>query len=309
LDLGGQALDNYVKALLTDWEGAECRVNRTVVWAVDHGKYDITHLMRRALAAKLVEALTKDPDLAQGVCYVDGGKGGATATALLGALEESRPGLVVTTSHGMTGPLEDVSKMGDQLGIPVDENHVVLDMAEVASRWEPDGAIWYAHACCSAGAASASAFNGLVKGGSFVDKVLKGITAVGEMVAPLPRLLLGAPHPLRAFVGHVEPTFDWTIQQPSTQQILTSSIREALYTKLFQPAPVGFAFEECHRHGPQLDMLHAQARADYAQGQATEEEMLAYRLMAQDRESLVILGDPTATLPALRAGLEKRPTY
>jgi AcrR family transcriptional regulator len=61
-----------------------------------------------------------------------------------------------------------------------------------------------------------------------IDTVLNGIAALGNRVAPLPTALLGAKKPARAFVGHVEPTFDWTLQNPDTNQILTDSIQKAL---------------------------------------------------------------------------------
>jgi hypothetical protein len=45
--------------------------------------------------------------------------------------------------------------------------------------------------------------------------MLKNIAATaGARISPLPRALLGAEKPLRAFVGHVEPTFDWTLRDP-----------------------------------------------------------------------------------------------
>ena len=47
------------------------------------------------------------------------------------------------------------------------------------------------------------------------------MTAFGAFTTPLPRALLGATRPLRAFVGHVEPTFDWTLRQRQTGEHLT----------------------------------------------------------------------------------------
>lgn len=300
LDLEAEALSRYIDALLGEWGGAGAAVSRhAVVWAVDHGSGDITSLMRDVVAAKVAAKLAGDDDLREGARFLDGRQGGATCQALTNALVEQRPGLIVTTSHGMTGPLDDVPRMAAQLGLLVDEAHACVDAARMLATWQPAGAIWYAHACCSAGASSATAYAGLVSAGSSVDEILRGVTAVGDVVAPLPRALLGADRPLRAFIGHVEPTFDWTLRHPKSGQILTTSLVEALYDRLFQPGPIGWALEVTHTQGSQLELIHRQARTGYAGGVDTLEDMLASRLLAQDHESLVILGDPTVALPAL----------
>ena len=74
--------------------------------------------------------------------------------------------------------------------------------------------------------------------------MLLAVAGLGAQVAPLPRALLGAKRPLRAFVGHVEPTFDWTIRNPESKQALTDTIIQALYNHLYQEErePLGFAF-------------------------------------------------------------------
>lgn len=301
LDLAGEALERYVAALLTDWADAQSRASGAVVWAVDHGGGDITSLMRDAVAAPIAAALAGDEDFAAGTTFIDGRAGGATVGALRAALTARRPGLVVTTSHGMTGPLEDVPRMAAQMGLPVDEERALVDPAALVAAWQPDGAIWYAHACCSAGSTATSAYAGLLETGSPVDQLLRGLTAAGDQVAPLPQLMLSAERPLRAFVGHVEPTFDWTLRHPRTGQMLSAAIVEALYRRLYQPSPIGLAFAESHRQASVLHRLHAEAKVAYAAGTETLTDLLAYRLLACDRDGMVILGDPTVALPALRA--------
>jgi hypothetical protein len=69
----------------------------------------------------------------------------------------------------------------------------------------------------------------------------------GATVAPLPTALLGAPRPLRAFVGHVEPTFDWTLRDPNNKQVVTHVLRAALYKNLYQQdwcTPIGYALKD-----------------------------------------------------------------
>lgn len=60
----------------------------------------------------------------------------------------------------------------------------------------------------------------------------------------LPKALLSAERPLRAFVGHVEPTYDGSIRQPDTRRALTAGITAALWDRLFleKSCPIGHAF-------------------------------------------------------------------
>jgi len=69
------------------------------------------------------------------------------------------------------------------------------------AQWQPNGAIWYAHACCSAGSDGASSYAGLLEADSTLDKTLQAVATLGSLTAPLPKRLLGAKQPLRAFVG------------------------------------------------------------------------------------------------------------
>lgn len=299
LDLEEAALERYVDALLSNWSGAACRPDRPVVWGVDHGGTDITRLMRQSIADPVAERLASDPQINGNVRKLTGP--GASAAALIGALSEATPALVVTTSHGMTGPLHDRDLMGRQLGLLVDEEHKLLDPDSLLAAWQPDGAIWYSHACCSAGSDAETRYKGLVPKDSTVEQVLLGVAGLGARVAPLPTRLLGAEKPLRAFVGHVEPTFDWTLRA-ETRQILTTNIRQALYDHLYQAQPetLGMAFRECYLSVGQLLAQRDEAERQFNKGKpGADAAALRCRLTAYDRQSLVILGDPTAALPPL----------
>lgn len=299
LSLTGVGLDRYVDALLRDWSGSATQAAHTVVWAVDHGPEDITHVMRQAIAARVQKDLADDPEIGRDALYFDGARGQATAAALGGALADHRPALVVTTSHGKTGPLADPQAMLRDLGLPVDAEYATVDPAALLNGWEPDGAIWYAHACCSAGSDASTIFSGLLDTDSWVDRVLSGVAGLGAHVAPLPEALLGAPRPLRAFVGHVEPTFDWTIKNPHNGQRLTESLCQALYTRLFQPEPLGHALREPYSHVGELYTQRDAAYRAFENGDDTEGIAMATQLAARDRQSMVVLGDPTVALPPL----------
>lgn len=300
LDLDETGLDNYVRALLGGWKDAASRPDRPVVWTVDHGHPDITWLMRQAIAEPLAAKLRADAQIGEEHVRCLAGPE-ATTGALVDTLTGARPAFVVTTSHGMTGPLDDPATMGRQLGFLVDDGHDLLGPEDLLEKWQPDGAIWYAHACCSAGSDKTTSYEGLVEEGTSVDLTLKAVAGLGSKQAPLPRALLGAERPLRAFIGHVEPTFDWTLRA-DTGQLLTATLRQALYNRMYRktPEPVGLAFQGWYRHVGELLSQWKQAFDAINDGDTSARAAaLRAQLTALDRQSLVILGDPTVALPPL----------
>lgn len=293
LCLEGRELEHYVYALMSDWQGASANVDTGLVWAADHGPEDITALMRQAIAVPMARRLQSDTQMAASTIYMDGTRpGAATGTRLIDELESRKPGFILTTSHGMTAPVDNPQTMGEQLGLPADNDFALVRPAQLLKRWQPGGAIWYAHACCSAGSDASTVFDGLFERGSPADVILQAVARCGARVAPLPQALLGSPDPLRAFIGHVEPTFNWTLEQPENKQYTTDPLVDALYDNLFQPMPVGLAMSDLYR---QLGGLYV----DYETflKVPSPSQMLARLLVARDIQSTVILGDPTVMLP------------
>jgi hypothetical protein len=296
LDAAGQA--RYVDALLSDWPDSGKSRRHPVVWAVDHGHPDITRLMRKGLAEAVAKALAEDGehefDMARGL-LVDGQ---ATGSALLQGLAERNPAFVMTSSHGATFPLDDAGALRANLGEPVDQSRSLLDL-QALSAWDPAGCIWYGQACCSAGADGASSFEGIFDKSSSLASTLGAIAKAGSCQAPLPRALLGAARPARAFVGHVEPTFDWSLRDPVTGQLTTQSLVEAFYDGLHVRGgmPLGLALDNHFRavgallleHGDAIDELNAL-------GVSAAERARRAKLIAMDRLAMVILGDPTVCL-------------
>jgi hypothetical protein len=295
LCLEGGQLENYVRALMSDWRDSAADPSATLVWAADHGAGDITALMRQAIAMPVSQKLRGDRAIGLGASYVDGSlPHGATGALLIDQLGSRKPVFIVTTSHGLTAPIDNPEEMGSQLGLLIDNEFTAIRPAKLLKDWRPGGAIWYAHACCSAGSDERTLFDGLLEPSSQANIVLQGVAKCGARVAPLPQALLGAADPLRAFIGHVEPTFNWTLEQPETKQYTTDPLVVALYDELFQPMPIGLAMS--HVYG-QLGGLYV----DYETflRVPSHSQMLYRLLVARDIQSTVILGDPTVTLPIL----------
>lgn len=300
LALEGGALENYVSALMQGWPESTAQRTKPVVWSTDLGFKDITWLMSQVVADQVASAYNGDSEIAPGALRRIM-KDDATGANLVAALADSHPALVVTTSHGKTGPLDAPGQMLEELGMLVDQTGDAIAPGDVLGNWSPDGAIWYAHACCSAGSDHESRFVDLVPEGSNVQLVLKAVAALNDHVAPFPTALLGASKPLKAFIGHVEPTFDWTLRHPATRQVLTDGIVRALYNELFQanPVPVGMAMDAVYRSVAGQQNLANQLRNeanDVTKREAARKEMIRAQLLAHDRQSMVILGDPTVAM-------------
>lgn len=292
LDLEGAALDNYVAAITADWLQAHPDPAAMTIWSVAHDPQDITELMLNAVAMRLFDSYRQDGDYTPQLLARDEADQGA----LCASLAATQPAFIATTSHGATMPLSDVPAMQAQLGLPVDQTHQVLDVDALLQAWSPQGAIWYAHACCSAGTDAQTHFAGYVSAGSDVGKILNGVAACGAMTAPLPRALLGAADPLRAFVGHVEPTFNWTLMHPRTREYLTTPIVQTFYQGLYSGLPIGMALDPCRRASAAVTSAFKRAEDALLEGADMSGDLLRLQLTGNDWDSLVLLGDPAVTL-------------
>lgn len=303
LDLDDTGLANYVHALIDNWKGSTTDYSSPVIWAVNHGG-DITPLMRDAVAAPLYDLYHQDTDL-HATAFIDGTNVHATKALLVAALKTSRPSVVVTTSHGNTSPLNDTDEMRRQLGLLVDADRSIIEPNELLNQWQPDGAIWFAQACCSAGAQRPSIYSNLFDTSTDTGRVLDGVSAVGAVTSPLPAALLGAARPLRAFIGHVEPTFEWTLWFPPTKAQLTDWVCRLMYNEVCRGAPVGLGMANARLYTAVGTLLlqHTQALETHAvapdpQARRSALDLALYdKVTAYDRASTVLLGDPTVAIP------------
>jgi hypothetical protein len=298
LDLAPQGLEHYVDALIHEWPGAPRDVRQPVIWAVDHGYPDITRLMRKGISDRLYEAFRGDAEIDSAEAYYTDDQ--ATQEALLLALSARSPAFVATSSHGATFPLDDSPTMKAQLGVLVDRDQALANVGQFASGWDPRGTIFYAHACCSAGCDDKSQFEDLVGADTTIGRIFTAVSRLGATTAPLPKALLGADRPLGAFIGHVEPTFDWSLRDTSTGQLMTQPIIGALYGQLHLASrpTVGRAMNEYFKSVAGLLFDHSEARQGIIEHRKGAPDIARRsKLIALDRLSMVILGDPTVRLP------------
>jgi hypothetical protein len=289
---GEEELGNYVTAMLAGWPDANLDIRAPLMWTVDLPG-DITAEMRVVIANPLEQKLT-DPRLPRFQHLTDGHASGAE---LLASLKSAKPALVVTSSHGLTAGEGDA--LAGTLGLPVDRAHSVVTLEDLDGAM-PAGAIWHAQACCSAGSEGPSKYTGLLAEGTTALGVVTSVAELGSRVAPAVLRLLGRKHPVRAVIGHVEPTFDWTLRVAETRQGLGAEIVAALSTNLYAGQPIGHAFSEYRAGVGELHTQWVSALAKRSAGDSTQRSQLTrLRLSALDRQSMVLLGDPTVTLPPL----------
>ena len=89
----------------------------------------------------------------------------------------------------------DPNDVGNDLAVDlavVSDFSAIEDLL-VNGQWAPNGSVWYAHACCSAGATGGSVYSGLFAAGTENGDMLVDVARAGPAVAPLPTALLSAP--------------------------------------------------------------------------------------------------------------------
>jgi hypothetical protein len=289
-------LASYVDAMLDGdhgWASTPTDVTSPVVWTVDRGATDITRLMRTVFSAPLVKAFS---GTLAGLRTLD--DAAATGTGFTQAVTAAQPAVVVTSSHGAT-PL-DQQQLSASLGLPIDATDTTVPLADLAGSL-PAGCVWFAQACCSAGSAADSSYIQLLEEGSTARLVVDAVATLGSTVAPAPLALLKRPHPVRAVFGHVEPTFDWTLRDGETHQRLANDLVTGLSENLHYGQPLGFILA-AYRQGIGVlttNWVGTNERLKRDHDISVLPALTRLRLTAWDRQSLVLLGDPTVRIPPL----------
>jgi hypothetical protein len=299
----GPKASNYVKAVASDFKSCPAKKESAIVWASvwpEEGESGITRLMRDVVAKPVYERMTADKDLKP--LILDGANREATADRMLGELAARNPALLLTTSHGQTGPLGDATALAASLGFPLDQSKKPVGPEDILKQWNPGGAIWYAHACCSAGSDHSTNFDGLLSVGTSADRIVKAVAALDSQVSPMPLKLLQLEQPLRAFIGHVEPTFDLSLVHFKNLTPATNALQEALYNGLYRaiPEPIGLAMRRWYNQIGEMLGIFDDSFKGYNKGDDAEMTpvMIWSLLAARDLKTTVILGDPAVSLPA-----------
>ena len=131
--------------------------------------------------------------------------------------------------------------------------------------------------------------------------IVDTVAGLTSSVSPAPLALLTRQIPVRAVFGHVEPTFDWTLRDPGTKQRFGHDLISGLTSQLHSGQPLGLILENYYSGVGSLVSAWA-TRSDEFQDLHDREilaEMTRLRLTAWDRQSLVLLGDPTVRIPKL----------
>jgi hypothetical protein len=276
LPFSGDALRPYVEAMLSDWSAGTANLSSAVVWATDYGPTDITRLMTAAIAGPVQRAL-------DGTVALRAVMGpAASGEALLAALA-TKPGLVITSSHGST-PINDRQRLAQTLGLPVGQDRAAVALDALDEVME-GGSVWFAQACCSAGSSGRSAYEGLLSPDSSAARVLAEVAGLDTTTAPAALRLLGRENPVRAVFGHVEPTFDWTLRDEKTGQLFGGALVKALSANEYR-SQIGAINSRYHA-----------VRETAVDDTSLRPKLTRLRLTALDRQALVLLGDPTVALP------------
>jgi hypothetical protein len=293
-------LAHYVDCLINGWDDDGAKASSAVLWSVDHdgGEDDITSIMRQFIG-NVFDASLAEEEMVKQRAFLAGRD--ATVAGLGAKLRALRPGLIITTSHGVIPAAGSLEQRRAALGLPMDQSWTPLDPKVHLKDWDPAGAVWYAHACCSAGSEGAERYDGLIVPTSPAGIALRDAAQAGDAVAPLPRWLIGRSHPVRGFIGHVGPTFSWTLRRPKTGECLTSPILDAFFTSFYQETrfPLGHVilplFERTRTLLIQARNLTATHRASTPTATCTP--ILDRILPAEDLQGTVLIGDPTALIP------------
>ena len=234
LPFADQRLDSYLETMIDDWGDSAVDLRSPVLWSTDHGARDITRLMRSVFSSPLERAFS---GTLPGMTHLAGAD--ATADNLLERMRPSAaspPALVVTSSHGATPTDPDVLR--GTLGLPVDQDRRTVDVEDLDNAM-PAGAVWFAQACCSAGGAGESHYEGLLEPESVPAVITELIASLGPVVSPAVLRMLGRPKPVRAIFGHVEPTFDWSLRDPESGQNFATELITGLSSNLHHGTPLG----------------------------------------------------------------------
>ncbi len=294
LPIAGATLDRYLRCVIDRWsDPPPLPGSKALVWATDHADA-ITPLMRRAIAQPLARRYAEDPD----VHLSDLADGGVSVDEFSNRLASDRPRMVVTTHHGLAPVVAD--QMPTHLGLPVDTANRTFATERIARDGLLSDGLWYSHSCCGAGSSSTTAYDDLLSGPGHaaLRHQLQTMASFGDHVGAVPHAMLSSPTPAIGFIGQVELTFNWTLQNAVNQTETTHRLIESLYDDLFRGVTIGRSLTRIWERLGVLAGQYETTQERYAT-EGTDlllKQLLHLRLSMRDVRSTVLIGDPAVRL-------------
>jgi hypothetical protein len=299
---------NYARSVVAAEKGHVALARRAVLFGVKNPDDPATKLsatmLVEPLAALLPSALgDSEPPWEVEKVVADEAKKSRLA-ALLGG--DRTPALLFTASHGMAFPKGNPRQMPHQgaflcqdwpgpyswpgNAIPPDFYFSADDVADDASF---HGRITFHFAC----------YGGGTPMGDYFDHIPGQVSyaAPKPLVARLPRRLLGHPKGgVLAVIGHVDRAFGYSFSWKEAG-VQTQSFEDAL-AELMRGRPVGLALESLNQRYADLSSNLSHELRDVRYGKVPNAPGLAGLWTANnDARSYIILGDPAARLPLVKA--------
>ncbi len=296
----------YVAKLLRLELAADPVVSReAVVFAPDGGPNDPTHFSRQYMAEPIADLMANDLKLSTTKILGDQ----ATKGALVSALNDRKPALVYTASHGLGAVNEpfDVQTRYNGSICCQSQGALTLDGLFGAEDVPPDdkpfleGAVFFQFACYGYGTPAVSEY------AHWLDQPGKETrNADHDFVAALPKRLLAHPKGPIAFIGHLDTAFLHGFADAGAPEILTrwhnriepfvSAVRMLLGVQA-----AGLAMQSMNERYNSLNSILANVYDRIQQGkmqwtETSQANFLDTWITRGDAKNYMVFGDPGVAL-------------
>ncbi|HYO72252.1 MAG TPA: hypothetical protein VEU33_39890 [Archangium sp.] len=238
-----------------------------------------------------------------------------SAQHLLDQAAMSRPGVLLSVSHGLGAPRKGWSSASEQQALQgaMSLGREFLRAEDVASRPFLPGGFWVYLACFGGGTPQSSPYfhwlrrlqDAWARMGS-PEAVLASLPKAGEppFIAALPQAALANPEGPLALIAHVDLAWSYGFSDVDTQPRGRASRFLGLLRELVEGRRAGVGLSALLRFASEanleLTLLEDGAESDRAVGRATAQDSVRRGhlwMMRQDVSGYVLLGDPAVRLP------------
>ncbi|HEX5753151.1 MAG TPA: hypothetical protein VFZ09_43525 [Archangium sp.] len=244
-----------------------------------------------------------------------GGPEDWSAQHLLDQAAMSRPGVLLSVSHGLGAPRKGWSSVSEQRALQgaMSLGRELLRAEDVASRPFLPGGFWVYLACFGGGTPQSSPYfhwlRRLQDAGARMgspEAVLASLPKAGEppFIAALPQAALANPEGPLALIAHVDLAWSYGFSDVDAQTRGRASRFLGLLRELVEGRRAGVGLSALLRFASEanleLTLLEDGAESDRAAGRTTEQDGVRRGhlwMMRQDVSGYVLLGDPAVRLP------------